>query len=422
MRLKFVRVGFMSAAVLTIAYFAATCGTLSAADPFDGLVKFDRIWQTVDQHFYDADFNGVDWEKARQEFAPHAEACHDLEQLAQVANRMLASLRTSHTRFYTRDDVEYYFLASLFQRTYPPELVAELFYGGEVRYVGIGLLTKKLNNGFRVVGVLDGGPAATAGLRRGQVVLTANGMAFHPLRSFAGRAGESVELLIREGSDGVTRALTVIPEWIAPQKMMMEALEASLRVIQREEHRIAYAHMWSYAGAALHERLRQEIAEGTFHDADALVLDLRDGWGGASPEYINLFNHQVPQLSYFNREQAGVTMGAQWRKPVALLVNERTRSGKELLAHAFRAHEIGPVVGMRTSGAVTAGRFFLFEDGTGLYLAVRGIEVDGEVLEGQGVAPTHPVPWPLDRDPTTDPQLERATQLLTEQIQAAATD
>jgi hypothetical protein len=40
------------------------------------------------------------------------------------------------------------------------------------------------------------------------------------------------------------------------------------------------------SGAALSEL----IGRGLLKDADALVLDLREGWGGAVPDYLDLFN------------------------------------------------------------------------------------------------------------------------------------
>jgi C-terminal processing protease CtpA/Prc len=44
----------------------------------------------------------------------------------------------------------------------------------------------------------------------------------------------------------------------------------------------------------------------------------------------------------------------KWRKPVAMLVNAGTRSGKEVLAYGFKKHKLGEVIGTRTEGAVLA--------------------------------------------------------------------
>jgi carboxyl-terminal processing protease len=36
--------------------------------------------------------------------------------------------------------------------------------------------------------------------------------------------------------------------------------------------------------------LENMLSQGALKDADALIWDLRDGWGGARPEYLDLFN------------------------------------------------------------------------------------------------------------------------------------
>ena len=77
----------------------------------------------------------------------------------------------------------------------------------------------------------------------------------------------------------------------------------------------------------------------------------------------------------------------QWRKPIVLLVNDGTRSGKEVFAYGFKKYGYGKIVGQRTAGAVIAGQPFILNDGSMLMLATAKALVDGEVLEGRGVEP-----------------------------------
>ena len=70
-----------------------------------------------------------------------------------------------------------------------------------------------------------------------------------------------------------------------------------------------------------------------------------------------------------------------------MLVNGGTRSGKEVLADGFKKYRLGEVIGSRTEGAVLAATVFLIGGGL-LLLAVEDVHVDGERLEGVGVAPT----------------------------------
>ncbi|MCI5139218.1 MAG: hypothetical protein D3922_12565 [Candidatus Electrothrix sp. AR1] len=145
---------------------------------------------------------------------------------------------------------------------------------------------------------------------------------------------------------------------------------------------------------------------------DALVLDLRDGWGGADLNYLNLFRAPLAETSFRNRDGSTGTYNGVWGKPVALLVNERSTSGKELFTYGFKKLRLGPIIGTKTAGAVLAGRIFLLSIGDALYLAVRDVRIDGIRIEGKGVTPDIIV----DRLPLhsldKDSQLQRAIEEL----------
>jgi carboxyl-terminal processing protease len=110
------------------------------------------------------------------------------------------------------------------------------------------------------------------------------------------------------------------------------------------------------------------------------------------------------------------TVNGRWRKPVVLLINGGTRSGKEVLAYGFRKYGYGKVVGTRSAGAVLAGRAFLMSNGSLLLLAVADVSVDGERLEGRGVAPDITVAFDVRYAQGQDPQLDRAVDLLAQTI------
>jgi len=102
----------------------------------------------------------------------------------------------------------------------------------------------------------------------------------------------------------------------------------------------------------------------------------------------------------------------KWRKPVAMLVNRGTRSGKEVLAYGFKTYGIGEVIGTPTARAVLASSAFLMGNGDLLLLAVDDVLVDGHRLEGVGVTPTIEVPFDYRYAAGKDPQLDRAVQVL----------
>jgi carboxyl-terminal processing protease len=162
--------------------------------------------------------------------------------------------------------------------------------------------------------------------------------------------------------------------------------------------------------------LEDLMTSGTLKDADALIWDLRDGWGGADPNYLDIFNPRSPTMILTDRRGQEDVVNGKWRKPVALLINEGTRSGKEVLAYGFKKYGLGPVVGTRSAGALLAGRAYLLSNGGLLVLAVADVSVDGQRLEGRGVTPLDSVPFDIRYAGGKDPQLARAVDLLAEPI------
>jgi len=208
-------------------------------------------------------------------------------------------------------------------------------------------------------------------------------------------------------------SVSVVPAELRPNAMFLRGLETSARVIDAGDHaRIGYVHVWSYASHRYQAALEDLIADGTLRDADALVWDLRDGWGGAQPEYLDLFDARAPTMQVTDRDGKTGIVGVKWRKPVAMLINGGTRSGKEVLAFGFKEYRLGELIGSRTEGAVLAATAFLIGGEGLLLLAVEDVRVDGQRLEGVGVEPTIEVAFDPRYAAGRDPQLERAVQLL----------
>ena len=379
---------------------------------------FDEVWETVRDHFYDRNLHGLDWPAVRSRYQPLAASAAAGEQFAVVINTMLTELRSSHTQYYTPADTAYYQLADIFIGALRRRGLERVFPSGEVSYPGIGAFTNADDHHRTVVtGVVEDTPAHQAGLLLGDEILAVDGLPFRPVASFQGKVGVPVTLSIRRDPGGPSVALSVTPVTIHPNAMFLRGLQASARVVPAANGvRVGYVHVWSYAGGAYQRALEDLIADGPLRDADALVWDLRDGWGGAEPRYLDLFNPNAPTMQVTDRSGHTRIEDVKWRKPVVMLVNGGTRSGKEVLAYGFKQYRLGEVIGTRTAGAVLAASVFLMGNGDLLLLAVADVTVDGQHLEGVGVTPTTEVPFDPLYAAGRDPQLERAVQVLSDRI------
>ena len=161
------------------------------------------------------------------------------------------------------------------------------------------------------------------------------------------------------------------------------------------------------------EGLELWLGSSLAKEADALIVDFRGGWGGCNPGFVTLFDPAAPDLVQTGRDGQKTVWSPTWRKPLAVLIDGGTRSGKEVVSRALQRHKRAILVGERTAGAVVAGQPHLLADGSLLFLAVHDVDVDGERLEGVGVKPDVQVPAGLEFAEGRDPQLERALEVLT---------
>jgi carboxyl-terminal processing protease len=385
-------------------------------DPRAGLnsADLDQVWELVRDRFYDPSLHGLDWQAVRTRYRPQAIAARSREDSAVAINAMLSELGASHTHYYTPEEPAYYQLADIFVGALEHRGLDRVFPKGEIAYPGIGAFTETDNQGRTfVTGAIEGAPAHQAGVLVGDEILSADDRPFRPVDSFRGKVGAPISLQIRRSPAAAPIAISVAPADLHPDEMFLRGLKASARVIVAGNNmRVGYVHVWSYASRRYQSALEDLIGEGPLKDADALIWDLRGGWGGAQPQYLDLFNPRAPTMQVKDRNGETGLVDVKWRKPVAMLINQGTRSGKEVLAYGFKEYRLGELIGQRTEGAVLAATAFLIGDDGLLLLAVEDVLVDGKRLEGVGVEPTIEVAFDSRYAAGADPQLDRAVQVL----------
>ena len=151
----------------------------------------------------------------------------------------------------------------------------------------------------------------------------------------------------------------------------------------------------------------ESVASEPLGSTDGLILDMRGRWGGAPADATDIFVGKAPFVELVDRQGEAEIANSRWRKPVVGIIDAGSRSGMEILAHGLKRAGV-PLVGVKTAGAVLAGRAFGLSDNSLLLLAVTDVRVDGERLEGVGLTPDIEVPYDIRYSAGDDPQLERA--------------
>jgi carboxyl-terminal processing protease len=228
--------------------------------------------------------------------------------------------------------------------------------------------------------------------------------------SLRGRAGRQIVLTVERYKGQSKLEMQVIPRKIDPAQEWLDAQQLGSKLIRRRSRSIAYIPLFSCAGESYKTALYNTVVS-KFQNAHALILDFRNGWGGCSPDFLSLFDSVPPVLTIIDRNGKVRKHDTQWRKPLYVLINGGTRSGKEMVAFAIKKHRLGTLIGQRTAGEVLGGSCYLLPDKSLLYLAVADVRIDDQRLEGQGVSPDIEVPDNLPFAAGADPQLEKALEI-----------
>jgi carboxyl-terminal processing protease len=337
----------------------------------------DKIDELVRKEFFDEVKTKSDWTQALEaakEKLPAKKISY--AQLSATANVLLASLHSSHCQFVTNEDEAFYFLHSLFNTLHArrKDHLAQKIYGPGLATGGPGFAA----NAVRYV--LDGGAADKAAIEVGDVIVRVDGQPYRDYLQLL-RPGVSLDLL-KQGKTPAVVEIKMQPRELYPA--YVDAIKASARVIQSNNHKIGYIHLWS--GGSPAAEAMNEIISDKMREVDGLILDLRDGYGGASPTDLDVFfrpANAYPDLISKNR--AGKEFGERlyFDKPLVLLINSGSRSGKELLAWSLKNSHRARLVGETTAGAVVAGSLFNINDEMSLYLAVADVQLSYEKQKTQ---------------------------------------
>jgi carboxyl-terminal processing protease len=386
--------GTTAAALVAACQPTATTPAVSPAAEDTLPALTERVATLVQDRFFDA-ARGAAWAGTYREAA---RGVNGLPEWVALTRRKVAELGASHTTFVTSDDLESWALRAIFDF---------LLKGPPVELEGIG--ADITVDGFVRV-LFTGGPAEKAGLLRGDRIVTVDGAPFHRIHSWQGKAGRAVTLAVQRRADEKPVATTVTPRKAALKSEWLEHQRSGTRVIPHAGKRVGYMPMFFAGGTDPEDALREAVMT-TLKDADALIFDIRNGWGGANPTMVSIFDRAPAILSSADRKGQWITRDSQWRKPLFVLINGGSRSGKEVVAYSVQKHHLGTLIGENTAGAVLAGTVFEVGRAGLLYLAVEDVRVDGERLEGRGVRPDVEVKDTLMYAAGTDPQLEKALAL-----------
>jgi len=274
---------------------------------------------------------------------------------------------------------------------------------------------------WAVADVIPGGPAHRAGVMRGDVLVTIDGAPIaHGWKDFqyllGVRSGIPATLVVKRA--GATRSITLTLSPIATPIVESRMLAGG----------VGYLRVWTCTHSDTAKLDAALLAQKALGELDKkgvkkLVVDLRGNAGGFPFDLASLFTNADPlmySLVPFGEDQAiAHTKIAPWKgaHPIAVLVDEGTASGAEMVALSLREHSGAVVIGQPTAGGLTFPTTEkLIGNVTLSYPTAKvGTAKDKLVQDGNRITPDVVAPNPTADDYAAkrDPQLDAAVAKLT---------
>ncbi|WP_259783102.1 S41 family peptidase [Aestuariispira ectoiniformans] len=280
---------------------------------------------------------------------------------------------------------------------------------------GLGIEVTKRSGRLTVISPIEGTPADKAGLKPGDVITHANGVAIDPLelrdavRMLRGRVGTAVELRIeREGKEPFTVTLTRDIIKSHPVRWHLEDTVGYIRIVKFQEDTAAQV------------REAVEDIEAQLGDRlDGFVLDLRSNPGGYLQEAVgvsDVFMSDGVIVSTKGRRDSDVQTASggdlAHGLPLVVLINGGSASASEIVSGALQDSGRGILIGERSYGKGSVQRIFNLNHGDGLKLTTAlYFTPSGRSVEG-GIVPDMVVEQPEGE--TKDMQLREALSLVVE--------
>lgn len=267
-------------------------------------------------------------------------------------------------------------------------------------FEGIGATVSRQDNYVVIVRPLPNTPAERAGIRAGDIILAVDGddaegwSVEKAVLRIRGRRGTSVDLTVRH-TDGTEEVVTIVRDNILVASVDTAPPGGVLRDSAGDEvTNIGYIRIRSFTSRTPQE-LTQLVEQFEDTGVDALILDVRANPGGLlveTAETADLFLDAgtiLVQVDRTGTEQVYQADGdIVTRLPIAIVQDEFSASGSEVLAAAIQENGRGVVVGSTSFGKGTVNQARDLSNGGAVYVSIaRWLTPDRNLIEGRGVIP-----------------------------------
>jgi carboxyl-terminal processing protease len=273
-----------------------------------------------------------------------------------------------------------------------------------------------------IIAPLEGTPAQKAGLQAGDKVLKVDDTLTADLT-----IDEAVDLI--RGPKGTEVILLITrEEWDKTEEIKIIRGTIKIPIIKWEikEDNIAYIQFYHFTENSAGE-FRKIVREILKSQAQGIILDVRNNPGGYLEVAVDIASWFLPKGEVVVIEDFGNGQENKYRSkgygdlediPTIILISQGSASASEILAGALRDIKEIKIVGQKSFGKGSVQQLEKLKDGSSIKITVaKWLTPTGFCISEEGITPDVEVEMTSeDIDEICDPQLEKAIELLKEEI------
>ena len=290
-----------------------------------------------------------------------------------IYKAMVSGLDDKYAAYYTKDEYK-----DISEKT-----------KGEFCGIGAYISQGKNDNSLKVAGVVKGGPAEKAGIKKGDIIVEVDGEniqgkdSSYAVSKMKGKKGTNVSIsVVRKGNKKPITS-NIKREVIHDNTVSYKMLDNNIGYISVSAFETVTKKQFKSAVDCLEKK-----------NEKGLIIDLRDNGGGLLDTALDMLDHILPKkLVVYTKDKNGVAEeyytkdDKEIKIPIVILVNGNSASASEVFCGALRDYGKAKLLGTKTFGKGIVQSSFAFRDGTGLkfttskYYTPKGINIHGTGFE-----------------------------------------
>ena len=290
-----------------------------------------------------------------------------------IYKAMVSGLDDKYAAYYTKDEYK-----DISEKT-----------KGEFCGIGAYISQGKNDNYLKVAGVVKGGPAQKAGIKKGDIIVEVDGEniqgkdSSYAISKMKGKKGTNVSISVMRKGNKKPITFNIKREVIHDNTVSYKMLDNNIGYISVSAFETVTKKQFKSAVDCLEKK-----------NEKGLIIDLRDNGGGLLDTALDMLDQILPKkLVVYTKDKNGVAEeyytkdDKEIKIPIVILVNGNSASASEVFCGALRDYGKAKLLGTKTFGKGIVRSSFAFRDGTGLkfttskYYTPKGINIHGTGFE-----------------------------------------